>query len=75
MVTKTKPIRVNLEPFWDESLSNEYIAQKLGLNKNTVSSYKNGNVRNPKIEVLLKFRDFFAERQGKKIILEDLLSA
>ncbi len=74
MVT-SKKIRVNLDPFWDDGLSNEYVAEKLGINKNTVSSYRNGNVKNPKIEVLLKFRDFFAERKGKKLILEDLLNA
>ncbi len=73
MATESAKIRVNLAPFWDEGLNNEYVAEKLDINVNTVSSYKNGNIRNPKIEILIKFRDFFAERHHKKLILEDLL--
>lgn len=65
-------IRVNLDPYWD-NLTNQEVADALDINVNTVSSYRNGNVKNPKIEVLFKFRDFFAKRTGKKLILEDLL--
>ena len=74
MTTTSDSVRVNLEPYWDKQLSNQYVAEKLDININTVSSYRNGNIKNPKIEILIKFRDFFAERHNRKLILEDLLT-
>ena len=73
MTIKEKTIRVNLQPYWDNKLNNQEIADKLNIHVNTVSAYKNGNIKNPKIEVLLKFRDFLSELHGKKLILEDLI--
>lgn len=70
-----KKIRVNIKPLWEEAKlsNNQEVAFDLELNPNTVSSYKNGNIQNPKIVVLMKFRDYFREKLGRKIILEDLL--
>lgn len=73
MTTTSETVRVNLEPYWDDQLSNQYVAEKLDVNVNTVSSYRNGNIKNPKIEILIKFRNFFSERHNRKLILEDLL--
>jgi len=72
MGTTLSQIRVNLDPYWDD-LTNQEVADALNININTVSAYRNGNVKNPKIEVLIKFKEFFAHRTGKKLILEDLL--
>ena len=72
MGTALSRIRVNLDPYWDD-LTNQEVADALDVNINTVSSYRNGNVKNPKIEILIKFKEFFTRRTGKKIILEDLL--
>ena len=70
-----KKIRVNIKPLWEEAklTNNQDVAFDLELNPNTVSSYKNGNIQNPKIMVLVKFRDYFQSKLGRKIILEDLL--
>ena len=65
-------IRVNLSPYWG-NLNNREVADELNLNINTVSSYRNGNIRNPNIEVLMKFRDYFSQKLAKKLSLEDLL--
>ena len=68
----TAVVRVHLDPYWDD-LTNQEVADALDVNINTVSAYRNGNVKNPKIEVLIKFKDYFAQKTGKKLILEDLL--
>ena len=71
----TKKIRVNIKPLWSEAklTNNQDVAFDLELNPNTVSSYKNGNIQNPNIMVLMKFRDYFQKKLNRKIILEDLL--
>lgn len=66
-------VRVDLSKFWDDELTNELVSQTTGLHKNTVSTYRNGMVLKPRIDILLAFKKFFEERIGRTIAIEEMI--
>jgi transcriptional regulator with XRE-family HTH domain len=64
---------VYLRPLWDETLTNQDVANATGLHINTVSKYRNGTVQNPPLGVLFTLREFFEERLGREIKIEDMV--
>ncbi len=66
-------VTISLEPFWTEDLTNDKVAKAIGVNPNSISNLRKGTVDRCKLETLVKLKDFFSERTGKHLMLEDFL--
>lgn len=67
-------VTINLDPFWTENLTNDKVAKAIGVHINSVSNLRKGNVDRCKLETLVKLKDFFSEKSGKSLWIEDLIN-
>lgn len=66
-------VTIRLEPFWTEDLTNDKVAKAIGVHTNSVSNLRKGTVDRCKLDTLVKLKDFFSQKTGKHLALEDLL--
>ena len=70
---KLPTVRVTISHLWQEGMTNDSVAQETGLNKNTISSYRSGAVRQPRIDILIALQRFFAKELNRDITLQEMI--
>jgi DNA-binding Xre family transcriptional regulator len=66
-------VTIRLEPFWTEDLTNDKVADAIGVDTNSISNLRKGTVDRCKLTTLVKLKEFFSQRAGKPLMLEDFL--
>lgn len=81
MITKPPPAlmadpiaRINLRHLFAEAdVTNREVIDATGISGNTITAYKNGNVLRPDMTTIIKLRDYFSQRLGRQVTLDEMV--